>query len=109
MLLSEVGLAVSAAALFASSGIPVRVVSMPCVERFLAQSDDWRSTVRPPGGPVVVLEAGRTAAWGAVTGARPALHLETDRHGASAPAGELKHFGFTLESMALRVKAWPAG
>ena len=88
----------------------MRVISMPCVERFLAQSDDWRSAVRPPGGPVMVLEAGRTAAWGAVTGARPALHLETDHHGASAPAGELaKHFRFTPESMAQRVKAWRAG
>ena len=61
----------------------------------------------PVGGPVVTLEAGRTAAWGAVTGARPALHLGIDHFGASAPAGELaKHFGFTPESVVERVRAW---
>jgi len=104
---SEVGLAVSAASLL---GTPVRVVSMPCVERFLAQPAEWRDTVLPVGGPVVTLEAGRTAAWGAVTGARPALHLGIDHFGASAPAGELaKQFGFTPEGVALRVKAWLAG
>jgi transketolase len=107
---SEVGLAVSAAALLASSGLAVRVVSMPCVERFLAQPDDWRYAVLPVGGPVVTIEAGRTAAWGAVTGARPALHLGIDHFGASAPAGELaKQFGFTPESVVERVKAWLRG
>ena len=104
---SEVGLAVSAASLLAASGTPVRVVSMPCVERFLAQDSSWRDAVLPVGGPVCTLEAGRTAAWGAVTGARPALHLGIDHYGASAPAGELaKHFGFTPESVVERVRAW---
>ena len=104
---SEVGLAVSAASLL---GTPVRVVSMPCVERFLAQPAEWRESVLPVGGPVVTLEAGRTAAWGSVTGARPALHLGIDHFGASAPAGDLaKHFGFTPESVVERVTAWLAG
>ncbi len=99
---SEVGLAVEAA-----RGLGARVVSMPCVERFLAQDTAWRDAVLPPGQPVVTLEAGRTPAWAAVTGARPALHLGLDRFGASAPLKDLQeHFGFTAEAVAKEVRGW---
>ena len=99
---SEVALAVAAAA-----QLGARVVSMPCVERFLAQDEAWRDSVLPPGADVVTIEAGRTPMWGTVTQGRRALHLGIDRFGASAPAGDLaKHFGFTPESVVERVNAW---
>jgi transketolase len=106
---SEVALALEAARRLAAAGTPARVVSMPCVERFAAQEASWRDAVLPKGAPVVTLEAGVTAAWGAVTGGQRALHLGIDRFGASAPAAELaKHFGFTPESVVERVKEWLA-
>jgi transketolase len=102
---SEVALAVAAAA-----ELGARVVSMPCVERFLAQDEGWRSSVLPPSADVVTIEAGRTPMWGTVTQGRPALHLGIDRFGASAPAAELaKQFGFTAPAVVERVKAWLAG
>ncbi len=106
---SEVGLALESARLLTAAGHPARVVSMPCVERFLAQDAAWRDSVLAPGSAIVTIEAGRTAAWGAVTDERRALHLGIDHYGASAPAAELaKHFGFTAESVVERVTAWLA-
>jgi transketolase len=102
---SEVSLAVAAA-----GPLGARVVSMPCVERFLAQDAAWRNSVLPEDAEVVTLEAGRTPMWGTVTQGRRALHLGIDRFGASAPAGELaKQFGFTPESVVERVRAWQKG
>ncbi|MEP7028147.1 MAG: transketolase [Candidatus Eisenbacteria bacterium] len=107
---SEVGLALESSKRLAASGRPARVISMPCVERFLAQDAAWRDSVLAPGAPVVTLEAGVTAAWGAVTDGRRALHVGIDHYGASAPAAELaKHFGFTPESVVERVTAWLGG
>jgi transketolase len=107
---SEVGLAVEAAQLLAAGGRAARVVSMPCVERFVAQDAAWRDKVLPVGKPVVTLEAGRTTPWAAVTGARPSLQLGIDRFGASAPLKDLQqHFGFTADQVAGRIREWNGG
>jgi transketolase len=104
---SEVGLAVEAAQLLAASGRAARIVSMPCVERFLAQDAAWREAVLPPGKPVVTLEAGRTSPWAAVTEARTSLHLGIDRFGASAPLKDLQlHLGFMPEAVAGAIREW---
>jgi transketolase len=106
---SEVALALDAAVQLAAGGAPTRVVSMPCVEAFLAQDAAWRDRVLPPGGRRVSLELGRTGPWAAIVGA-DALRLGMDRFGASAPAGELaKQFGFTADRVAERVRAFLAG
>jgi len=106
---SEVGLAVEAAQLLAAGGRTARVVSMPCVERFLAQDAAWRDAVLPQDKLVVTIEAGRTAFWGSVTESRPALHLGIDRFGASAPAKDLaQHFGFTAEAVVEAIGEWGA-
>jgi transketolase len=104
---SEVGVAVEAAQKLSAGGLAVRVVSMPCVERFLAQNAAWRDAVLPPGQPAITLEAGRTPAWAAVTGERRALHLGIDHFGASAPAKDLaQHFGFTADAVAEAIRGW---
>ena len=61
---SELHLAVEAAAVLASSGVAVRVVSMPSVEWFLEQSDEYRESVLPAALTArVAVEAGRGDAW----------------------------------------------
>ncbi len=101
---SEVQLARAAASLLGADGVPVRVVSMPCVEAFERQDAAWRDAVLPPQLPVVVVEAGATRGWrgyacgGAVIG--------IDRFGESAPANALfAHFGFTPERVADAARA----
>ena len=103
---SEVSLALDAATLLAAGGQAVRVVSMPCVEAYLAQDLAWRDAVLPPGGRRVSLELGRTPPWSAVVGIE-ALHLGLDHFGASAPAGDLmKNMGFTPENVADKITRW---
>ncbi len=103
---SEVGLAVSAAIELAKDGISVRVVSMPCVELFLQQSEADQDAILPDDGtPIVAIEAGRGETLRRFVGRR-GLVIGMESFGASAPYADLaKHFGFTAESVAARVKA----
>jgi transketolase len=92
---SEVQLACAAASELASEGLPVRVVSMPCVEIFEEQDARWRNAVLPPDLPVVAVEAGATRGWWRYVGRGGAV-IGIDRFGESAPAPDLfAHFGFT--------------
>jgi transketolase len=103
---SETPLAVSAAALLETRGIAARVISMPCVEAFQRQPEDYRKRVLPPGGRFVVIEAAQTDPWCALVGAE-ALRIGLDRFGASAPAEVIaKELGFTPEAVADRVLRW---
>lgn len=93
---SEVGIAVEAQAELAAQGHQVRVVSMPCVDRFEAQDEAWRDSVLP--GAVrkrVAVEAGATSPWYKYVGLDGSV-LGLDRFGESGPGPELmEYFGFT--------------
>jgi transketolase len=103
---SEVGTAVLAARELEKGGIRARIVSMPSVERFLAQTASYRESVIPPSWKKVTLEAGRTAPWCIVTGAG-ALHLGVDTFGESAPYEALQeHFHLSPSAVAGIVKRW---
>ncbi len=95
---SEVALAVEAAVSLAAEGARVRVVSMPCVERFEAQEASYRHAVLPPQVERrVAVEAGATGLWFKYVGARGTV-VGMDSYGESAPGKVLfEHFGFTVE------------
>jgi transketolase len=98
---SEVMLIVAAQKLLAEKGIQARLVSMPCWELFLEQSDDYRESVLPASVKRRLgVEAGVSFGWSAWVGEEGAL-LTMDRYGASAPAAVLQEkFGFTAEHVA---------
>src|SRR5690606_22951997 len=101
---SEVALALQAQKQLAERGMPVRVVSMPCVELFEAQDAQWRDAVLPKGLPRVAVEAGTTAGWYKYVGLEGAV-VGIDTFGESAPAGKLfEHFGLTAERVAAAVE-----
>lgn len=102
---SEVGLAMEAAMTMESTGSHVRVVSMPCVEVFERQSEDYRNQVLPPHVTTrVAVEAGVTSGWGKYVGLEGAV-LGMDRFGESAPGNELfEYFGFTPDALVKLVK-----
>ncbi len=96
---SEVALAMQAAAVLREKGYAVQVVSMPCVERFLAQNADYQAKVLPVGSKRLAIEAGATAGWYRFVGLDGQV-LGLDRFGESAPAKDLfKAFGFTVENV----------
>ena len=102
---SEVKLAMEAAEALAGDGLPVRVVSMPCVEAFREQDRAWQDAVLPPEVTVrVAVEAGVTAGWCGFVGAAGAV-VGIDRFGESAPAGELfEHFCFQVGNVVEQVR-----
>jgi transketolase len=81
---SEVHLALEAQRRLADNGVPVRVVSMPCREIYLEQSEDYRSRILPPEVPILAIEAGVTFGWRDIVGDRGAM-IGLDRFGESAP------------------------
>lgn len=101
---SEVWLAVDAAKKLAAEGIKIRVVSMPCVELFLAQDSKVRDSILPPGAKKVSIEAGITTGWDRVVGS-DGLKIGIDHYGASAPGEVLADkFGFTVDAIASKLR-----
>jgi len=102
---SEVSLSIEAKEMLAKEGVDVRVVSMPCMDIFEKQSDEYKEKVLPKTVRArVAVEALSEFGWGKYVG----LDGKTvclDRFGASAPADVLfKEFGFTVENVVEAVK-----
>jgi transketolase len=95
---TEVHICTRAADLLEADGIATRVVSMPCMEHFAAQEQDYRDSVLPPECRArVSIEAASTFGWHRWVGDLGEV-IGMTTFGASAPAGVLyKHFGFTPE------------
>lgn len=100
---SEVSAAVEAAGLLEAKGQRVRVVSVPCVELFFRQDQQYRDTVLGKARRVVC-EAGHSAGLGRLLG-NDGIALGIDHYGASAPAEVLADkFGFTGQRVAERIE-----
>lgn len=101
---SEVALAMGAAEQL--SGKKIRVVSIPCVDVFLAQDAAYREAVLPTAVTArVAVEAGVTAGWYQFVGLQGKV-VGLDTFGESAPASVLfKHFGFTVENVKAAVES----
>jgi transketolase len=97
---SEVSVAVAARKLLAEEGVPARVVSMPCWERFEEQEAEYREAVLPPSVSArVSVEAGSIFGWERYVGDRGAS-IGIDRFGASAPAERIfRELGITPEAV----------
>lgn len=102
---SEVALAVDVAKVFGEQGTAVRVVSIPCADRFFAMPRDARAELFPAGVPRLAIEAGVTHYWRALVGDDGDV-IGVDSFGESAPYGALmKHFGLTIEAVVARAEA----
>jgi transketolase len=103
---SEVWVALEARKILAARGTPVCVVSMPCVEIFERQPQEYRRSILPPGLPVVALEAGSPLTWRRFVGPE-GLAIGVERFGASAPYEVLaEKFGLTPPAVAERIASW---
>ena len=103
---SEVGAAVEAAAALEAEGTPTRVISMPCVELYKAQSATFKDALLPKNVPTAVVEAGTTIGWSNLLG-RDLLAIGIDHYGASAPGEVLcEKFGFTARAVKEKISAW---
>ena len=103
---TEVHIANDAKKLLEAEGVKVRLVSMPCIDRFAAQSQEYRDSILPPSVRArVAVEAAASLGWHRWVGDAGDI-VAMESFGASAPAGALyKHFGFTGENVAARARA----
>ncbi|MEU7211411.1 transketolase [Streptomyces sp. NPDC044989] len=103
---SEVPVALDARALLQAEGIATRVVSMPCLEWFAEQDEEYRESVLPAGVAArVSVEAGTAMGWYALLGgAGEAVSIE--EFGAGAPYQRLfEQFGLTPDRVAAAARA----
>ncbi|MBL6900243.1 transketolase [Gammaproteobacteria bacterium] len=95
---SEVELAMEVA-LELAKNTPTRVVSMPCTERFDAQSEDYKTQVLGSDIKRVAIEASHADWWRKYVGLSGEV-IGMNSFGESAPGSVLfDHFGFTKEKI----------
>ncbi|ACU96633.1 transketolase [Saccharomonospora viridis] len=97
---SEVQLAVEARKVLEAEGVPASVVSMPCVEWFDRQDQEYRDAVLPPTVKArVIVEAGTAQPWYRFAGEAGEI-ISIEQFGASADYNTLfEKFGFTTEAV----------
>ncbi len=103
---SEVELGINAQAELIKEGIDVRVVSIPSMDLFEAQSAEYKESILPKSVRArVAVEAATDFGWGKYVGL-DGTTVTMKGFGASAPAGVLfKKFGFTTENVVNAVKS----
>jgi transketolase len=102
---SEVAIAIDAAQALLADGVHVRVVSMPCVKRFLAQDVSYRDHVLSPDIDVrVAVEAGSSSGWYQFVGTQGRV-IGIDRFGFSAPCQQVyEACGITVAAVTQAIK-----
>jgi transketolase len=107
---AEVPLTLEAGRKLASDGTRVRIVSMPCIELFEAQTQEYRDSVLPPAVTArLAVEPGASMSWWKWVGSQGDV-LGIDRFGASAPGKKvLEELGFSVENIVARARTLLAG
>ncbi len=96
---SELQLILGVANELEKGGIKANIVSMPCLDKFYTQEDDYKARVIKPDLPKLVVEALHPASWYGLINLQDKV-IGIDSFGESAPAPELmKKFGFTQENI----------
>jgi transketolase len=103
---SEVHVALGAKRLIEAGGVPARVVSFLCLERFEEQPEEYRNLVLPPSVRArVSVEAGITVGWERYVGEK-GVSVGINRFGASAPGDRLfREYGITAENVADKARS----
>tara|TARA_B100001063_G_scaffold59901_1_gene54121 strand:- start:1769 stop:2419 length:651 start_codon:yes stop_codon:yes gene_type:complete len=102
---SEVQLALDAASNLSKDGINANIISMPSLDLFLEQSDDYKASVLGQNLPTLAVEMAHPDSWYKLLNkSDKVLGIET--FGESAPASDLmEHFGFTINNVVSMAKS----
>jgi transketolase len=103
---SELELVLGAYDKLTAEGIAARAVSMPCLEFFAKQPQEYRDSVLPPKVTArVAVEAAAPASWYRWVGDRGTV-VGIERFGASAPYQRIyQEFGLTVDNVVRQAKA----
>ena len=102
---SEVQLAIDAAKELKNESINANVVSMPCLDVFLKQSNKLQDKVINPNKPVLVIECAHPNSWYKILNRNDKV-IGMETFGESAPGSELlEHFGFNKDNVIQAAKS----
>ncbi len=102
---SELQLALDASIELENDSIKVNVVSMPSLDIFLEQSEEFQNTIIDSSKPVLVVECGHPNSWYKILN-RSDKVIGIESFGESAPGNVLlEHFGFTIENVVSTAKS----
>jgi len=102
---SEVQLALDAASNLSKDGINANIISMPSLDLFLEQSDDYKASVLGQNLPTLAVEMAHPDSWYKLLN-KSDLVLGIETFGESAPASDLmEHFGFTITNVVSMAKS----
>ena len=90
--------------LLQEKNIDVRVVSMPCMELYNMQSDDYKNEIIPSGKPIFILEFGSSFGWEKFVPNSDYL-LTVDTFGASGSKDDvLAHLNINIDKLISRIE-----
>ncbi len=96
---TEVELALNVQKKLKENNIHSKVISMPCMELFDQQPEDFRNDIVEPNSLVVTLEAGSVISWQKYIKNR-GMNIGIDKFGESAPYKDVyNHFGLSEEKI----------
>lgn len=100
---SEVGLAIEAQQQLRDKAINTRVVSIPCMDLFVAQTPQYRQQVLGDYALLCSVEAASTQSWMALP-ERPDICIGIDSFGASGKGADVfEAFGITAEHLVAKI------
>ncbi len=101
---SEVALAIKLAEELFTSGIDIRVVSMPSMELFVKQNPVYEEKLLPKDVKIITLEAGSTLIWNRFASS-PKYTIGIDSFGRSGKKDDvLKYNNYDYNSLLLKIK-----
>ena len=102
---SEVQLVIDAAKELKNNSISANVVSMPSLDIFLQQSEEFQSSIINPDKPILVVECSHPNSWFRILNRKDKV-IGIESFGESAPGSELlEHFGFNTENVVNSAKS----
>ena len=102
---SEVQLIIDAAKELKNHSISANVVSMPSLDKFLQQSEEFQSSIINPDKPILVVECSHPNSWYRILNRKDKV-IGIESFGESAPGSELlEHFGFNTENVVNSAKS----
>ncbi len=101
----EVSIAIEVARRLKTKGIDIRVVSVPNLERFLAQDDEYFEAILPVEVRKIVVEASSSYSWYSLIFNSKYL-ITLDTFGLSGKKNDVqKHFGFDVDSLEEKIES----
>ena len=100
----EVHLAIEVAKRLKTKGMDIRVVSMPCLKRFLEQDQEYIDNVLPVEVRKIVIEAASSMPWNTIVFNKKYL-ITLDQYGCSGKKEDVyKKYGFDVDSLEEKVE-----